>query len=206
MMKLRPRLQIAALAGLCMLWVGGIVAGIVSLNRYKSKPGAAAAAPSSWPAESRIERDDERPTLLFFAHPLCPCTRASVAELGKLLDRHGDRVRTVVVAMRPLSATKEWRASGMLERARRFPSSTIIEDPGAIESGHFGAKTSGTAMLYSPDGSLLFKGGLTVARGHQGDNPGAGAIASLLTDGTAATGTPVFGCSLIHPERALPRR
>ena len=53
------------------------------------------------------------------------------------------------------------------------------------------------ADVCDADGRLVFSGGITVARGHSGDNAGRSALAALLTDGTAATTkTAVFGCFL----------
>jgi hypothetical protein len=64
----------------------------------------------------------------------------------------------------------------------------------------FGAATSGEALLYGPDGRLEFAGGITSSRGHEGDNPGADRIVSLVTTGSAELATaPVFGCPLNTP-------
>jgi hypothetical protein len=52
-------------------------------------------------------------------------------------------------------------------------------------------------MLYGSEGNLLFSGGITAARGHEGDNAGRSAIISCLTKSEAERNqTPVFGCSL----------
>src|SRR5262245_7166738 len=37
-----------------------------------------------WPRDSRITLAQDRPTVLFFMHSKCPCTRASLAELERL--------------------------------------------------------------------------------------------------------------------------
>jgi hypothetical protein len=57
--------------------------------------------------------------------------------------------------------------------------------------------TSGAVLLYSSDGKLLFQGGITPARGHQGDSFGRQRILALL-DGDAPDrrDAPVFGCAL----------
>jgi hypothetical protein len=49
----------------------------------------------------------------------------------------------------------------------------------------------------SASGSLVFSGGISDARGHEGDNPGRTALMAILTGGhPAAIRTPVFGCYL----------
>ena len=59
-------------------------------------------------------------------------------------------------------------------------------------------------LLRAPKGvwnsRLLFSGGITVARGHAGDNTGRGAIEELIDGETAVSRrTPVFGCALYNP-------
>jgi hypothetical protein len=73
-----------------------------------------------------------------------------------------------------------------------------MADVNGIESSHFRAFASGHTVLYSRDGRLLFEGGITISRGHEGENLGEDLIASLL-NGTATkeAHTPIFGCSLL---------
>jgi hypothetical protein len=66
------------------------------------------------------------------------------------------------------------------------------------EARHFQAFTSGQTLLYSSEGELLFSGGITIARGHEGDNSGRLAIESLLANSAAEVRqTPVFGCPIL---------
>src|SRR5262245_53483078 len=53
-------------------WAALVLVGFLLLWRYKATPGAEADAPSSWPAQSTVQRDAGRLTLLMFAHPQCP--------------------------------------------------------------------------------------------------------------------------------------
>jgi hypothetical protein len=53
------------------------------------------------------------------------------------------------------------------------------------------------ALLYDARGRLAFSGGITSARGYEGDNAGRHAIEALLVDGTSTIArTSVFGCFL----------
>lgn len=75
---------------------------------------------------------------------------------------------------------------------------TVVTDDGGRAGRVFGATTSGHTLVYDGDGGLVFGGGITIARGHAGDNPGRSAIASFLTAGAVEHGTtPVFGCPLL---------
>src|SRR4051812_12480766 len=82
-------------------WLGGAVVGGGTLLNYSNTagPGAGAAA---WPRGSALARESERFTLVMFLHPQCPCSRASVGELERLLASLGtERVRTTVVFVGP---------------------------------------------------------------------------------------------------------
>jgi hypothetical protein len=76
---------------------------------------------------------------------------------------------------------------------------TVQRDDAGREARLFGAETSGDTRLYSATGELMFHGGITIARGHSGDNPGRDALEALLFGKPAgATKTRVFGCSLFE--------
>ena len=179
-----------------VLWLAAVGVGLAVVARYGNTAGAAASAPDQWPATSRIARDTARPTLVMMAHPLCTCTRASLAELGEIMARAAHRPRAYVVFISPE------RFSGgdlrdLWERAARIPGVTIVRDEKGIEARTFGAWTSGQVFLYDRHGRLIFSGGATGSRGHEGDNAGRAAILALLSDAPPdLTGTSVFGCSL----------
>ncbi|HEV2474807.1 MAG TPA: hypothetical protein VGS41_19170, partial [Chthonomonadales bacterium] len=53
--------------------------------------------------------------------------------------------------------------------------------------------------LYSPDGQLLFSGGITSERGHTGDCDALDAVIAITRGARPAhvAGAPVFGCTLL---------
>jgi hypothetical protein len=58
-------------------------------------------------------------------------------------------------------------------------------------------------VLYDARGQLVFRGGITSARGHAGDNYGADAVAEFVNTGVRSRSlTPVFGCSLLSSDAA----
>src|SRR5690349_12240576 len=77
----RPSLTVVAAA----VWLSTVVAVMVLLIEYSNSPGNSGAPPIHWPTHSQIAFDAKRPTLVMFAHPRCPCTRASVGELELLM-------------------------------------------------------------------------------------------------------------------------
>jgi hypothetical protein len=167
------------------------------LKEYEISPGVAAAAPERWPADTRLRRDDARPTLVMLAHPHCPCTRASIGELARLMTQARGRVTAYVLFVKPPNFSEGWEQTDLLTNAAAIPGVFVVRDDGGVEATRFHAATSGQTMLYDAQGRLMFRGGITSARGHAGDNDGRTAIVSLLTDGeTGQRETPVFGCPL----------
>jgi len=188
-----------------IVWVLTLVPGFALLWAYKMRPGEADGAPDVWPAGTRIARNRDRATLVLFAHPQCPCTRASLAELARLMARFDDRVGANVVFLRPSDVSGDWDSSDLWRRASAIPGVTIVRDDDGVEAARFRASTSGATVLYDVRGRLLFTGGLTSARGHEGDSAGLDRIKSLLRTGKADRfDAPVFGCSLRHEVRVAP--
>jgi len=160
-----------------------------------------------WPKGTGLELAQDRPTLLFFMHPRCPCTRASVRELERTLLSaglpEGKRPKCIIVASLPPTASPEWRDTATIRRASNLPEGEIVWDINGVETKLFGATTSGAVHLFGSDQQLLFAGGVTSSRGHEGDNVGSELLYHLLTEGQFAEdrlarweSTPVFGCRL----------
>lgn len=189
-------------AAFVALWVLVVGAGTFFLWGYENTPGVKAnSTPSAFPAESAIPKDAARPTLLMFAHPHCPCTRASIAELSRLMTTARGRVAAHLLFIKHEGAGAGWVESDLWAGAAAIPGVRVAADEGGREAARFGAGTSGLTLLYGADGRLLFSGGVTAARGHEGDNAGRDALAALLTgDAGGASETPVFGCQLFDSE------
>src|SRR5713101_1730239 len=79
----RKLLTWQALAALA--WLGVVITATIEAVVYAGTPGRAGSPHANWPATCRLSLDCNRPTLLMFAHPRCPCTRASLGELELLM-------------------------------------------------------------------------------------------------------------------------
>jgi hypothetical protein len=135
-----------------------------------------------------------------FVHPFCGCTPASISGLVRIAARHRlDRADVTFVVFRPGHGVR-WAWAAWPEVARSLPASRMLWDEGSVESRVFKARASGHVMLYSPSGKLLFQGGVTGARGHEGDNFGLSRLADLLVapvpDSPIPVTSRVFGCEL----------
>lgn len=195
----KPSFPRVTLAVSTCVWLLVVCVGVTQLWRYSNAPGDVQEPPSIWPTQSGIARSSERATLLVFVHPYCPCTRATLGELERLLTDAdgGQRVEAFAVFMKPESSTSEWEQSDLWRKAVAIPGVTAIPDEGMVECERFRAQTSGLTLLYDRHGALRFHGGITSSRGHEGDNVGRNTILSLLLDRTVPIDhAPVFGCCL----------
>jgi hypothetical protein len=190
------------LGAFAVLWAVGVAAGMKALYDHSGTAGEAAASPRRWPTAAGIALDTRRPTLVMLAHPRCPCTRASVAELSVLMTRAQGGLSAHVLFVEP-SGTQAGFAHGSLwDAARAIRGVEVHSDPGGHVADRFGARTSGQVMLYGIDGRLLFAGGITSSRGHQGDNAGLDRVLSLVRGGKAERSeSSVFGCGLFDKKK-----
>jgi hypothetical protein len=185
------------LAAAVLVWLVGVGGGMSALWQYKNTPGAPARAPSDWPAGSRLDRPAGKPTLVMLAHPHCPCTRASVRELAQIVARAPEPIATYVLFLKPAEMPDGWERTGLWSSAASIPGATVVTDVDGSEAAVFGASVSGQTLLYDETGRLVFRGGITGARGHEGDNAGRRRVAALLSGGEAdLRESPVFGCAL----------
>jgi hypothetical protein len=168
------------------LWLLLVTAGFAWFERYSREPGEAGESPTHWPADSRLPHATDQPTLLFFAHPQCPCTRASLAELARVLARCPGKVNPIVVFLRYQRFDEQWTHGDLWREAGAIPGVKVLADDGK-EAGRFGAVTSGHVLLYDAQGLRQFSGGITPSRGQTGENPGSDALLARL-EGQTTTG------------------
>jgi hypothetical protein len=194
-----PRRAFVAVA--IVLWIALVGLGARTLLNYENAAGAPTNAPLRWPSNSRIAKLDSKFTLILLAHPNCPCTRASLAELEILEAQLQGKLKAFVVFSKPAATAAEVQSSDLWRKTASIPDVVAIFDDHGTETRIFGGQTSGQAILYDSRGHLVFSGGITSARGHQGDNAGVDmVIASVRGEAKVVGRTPTFGCSLHNPD------
>jgi hypothetical protein len=138
-----------------------------------------------------------------FAHPHCPCTRASLAELQRVLAKNNRPVAVSIAFYKPADTAADWEQGDLWTSAETIPAMHRLIDTDGAEARRFGASTSGQILLYGADGELLYQGGITSARGHEGDNAGKDAVLELLNTGdSACRKTDVYGCPITPPDKS----
>ncbi|MEX2380796.1 MAG: hypothetical protein WD490_00280 [Opitutales bacterium] len=186
-------------------WLLAMGAAFFGIARYENTSGETGFTPGHWPVDTAAKLDERQRTLLLFAHPACPCTRASIEQLNRLLAKTGGKVAAQVWFYAPDPLPRGWSQSDLRRAATAIPGVTVHDDFSGEQARRFGAETSGQVVLYDAAGDLIFKGGITASRGHSGDNAGTRTIlASLKDKPDAYQQTPVFGCSLLGDCTAAP--
>jgi len=200
-----PVARRVALACAFALWFTGVGWGMKLVLDYQAAPGAPAAAPATWPTSSSLAHPAGRPTLVLLLHPRCPCSRATLTELSRIVTHAQGQLAVEVLFVVPAGLDAKWAESELWRMANAIPGIHITVDPNGREARNFGAATSGQALFYDTAGRLEFAGGLTPGRGHEGDNAGEAAVEALVLGARTAsvvTGSPVFGCAFASPIKA----
>jgi hypothetical protein len=179
-------------------WLLACAAGFYALGAKSGESAPNATAPETWPVSAHVPHRAGRPTLVLFAHARCACTRATIRELERLLARAKDEPDAWIV----LSGPPEDGPVSIGAMARAVVGAKVVEDDGA-EAARFGVKASGQVLVYARDGRLLFNGGITPSRGHEGDSHGADLALRALTltaDPSTSSSADVFGCGIANKE------
>jgi hypothetical protein len=189
------------------VWVLGIVAWLALiagsyawLLRYSFASGKTSVAPHTIPADLATPSQSARPQLLLALHPRCPCSRATMNELAKILSRVPNTSKVTVLMYKPPNEPDSWLEGALLDACRRMHCQ-VRPDPGGRLAASLGSFTSGGVVLYDADGKLRYQGGITSSRGHEGDNAGERAIIEiLLGHRDSHKSMPVFGCPIQQPD------
>jgi hypothetical protein len=180
-----------------LLWLAVAMWGSLALVADSNRPGPAGSPPAQWPPASKLPSPSEKPTLIMFVHPNCACSKASLGELSLLMTRCQGRVDTHVLFLWPAGQPANQVPSDLWRQASAIPGVRVALDENGREARLFRTETSGAVVLYGAEGRLQFQGGMTLSRGHLGDNPGCAALQSLIyRQPSRVTQTPVFGCRL----------
>ncbi len=189
------------ICSLLLMWALSVCAGMCFLVAY-SFGGGALARPrlAHWPEGTGITPEPGVATLVVALHPKCPCSRATVAELSRLLTHAPSAVRTHILVVRPTGAPEGFEHTDLWRTAGTIPGASLRVDPGGRVAALFGAQSSGHVVLFDEHGLLRFEGGITAARGHEGGSDGQDAILAVLAHDPARARAPAFGCRLRDPE------
>jgi len=198
-------------AGLLFLWSTAVAFAFALLIAHESTPGETNPLPMNWPSGVAMQRCTDRPMLLVFIHPQCPCTMATLSELERLTAEVEMPVQTTLIINCPADQETAWKRTAIWRRCESVSKGSILVDFDGELATQFRIGTSGHCALYSAAGKLLFQGGITASRGHEGESTGRVAIRAHLSSngrglgkGQISPATPVFGCELIQSSKYSP--
>lgn len=142
---------------------------------------------------------DERSCVFLFYHPHCPCTLATARNLERLRSAIKVPVSIHAYAFCPSAAAVQWIESETTRTLQGIEDLTVFPDYGGQKCREYGALTSGQVCVYSPAGQLVFSGGLSSGRGHEGENISTRHFIEQLNDQTKSNCIyqPVFGCHIL---------
>jgi hypothetical protein len=190
-------------------WVACVIVGMGWLMRYQMTPGRAMGAqiPTD---QSILHLAKDRPTLMMFVHPRCPCSEASMEELAQLMTLCKDRVAARVLFVNPSGQSEMWSRTSLWRDAEQIAGVDVRCDIDGMLANRLGIQTSGHVLLFDTDGKLLFSGGITGSRGHVGDNDALSTVEMLLREPQHPAFLPlisnVYGCDIPGATSCPPRR
>jgi hypothetical protein len=188
---------------IALVWLLAVFCGLGILWQYSGTPGASTRPPERWPVSSGLQLSSSGKTLVMFLHPHCPCSRASLTELARIVAQCHGAISPWIVFYKPNQVQQGWEHSDLWETAANIPGARVVSDPDGIEAKRFHAATSGQTLVYDSNGLLLFNGGVTGSRGHEGDNDGRATVVEILSEGkSTCRETPVFGCPILPTAEA----
>jgi hypothetical protein len=195
MRKLAGRTQRLALG--IVFWLALTVTGLAVLTVYSLTPGASH-PPLDWNEASLPGELPEGKHLLVMAlHPHCPCSRASLGELARLLRLVHPQLACQILVYSPAENDLHWQTTDLLRTAAALPETQLVADREGRLAARLGMHTSGAVVLYDPYGAAQFYGGITASRNHHGDNQGGDAIRALVEgESPALRQTLVYGCPI----------
>ncbi len=188
------RTRTIAAAG--FLWLTAVTGGLAWMTCYEYAPGVVGVIPSAFPSTAGVVRVPRQFSLVMLVHPRCPCSRASIGELEKIMARCQGRVHAQVLCYKPDGAADDWAQTDLWRSAAAIPGVCVVADEAGREAARFGGEVSGQTALFDDTGRLLFHGGITSGRGHAGDNAGSDAVLALVNGATQRASTHVFGCPI----------
>jgi len=181
-----------------VVWFIVVLCGMSLMVGYSNTPGEKSSPPNILLKEAPISFNDNNYQLLMFIHPKCPCTRSSIRELTRLITSCPENITVTFFCFDPSDQNDNWLNTAIVKSAQAIPNSIIISDVDGKTAEAFDAKTSGHVLLYHSNGRLLFSGGITAGRGHEGDNIGRTFITDIVKNkGSENSQCLVYGCPII---------
>ncbi len=181
---------------LCSLWVGVIGCAWYQIAVYDGTPGRLGTVS---PTPDRWRHSDAPARVFVFLHPRCPCSRATVEHLHRIVSDHVHQLDVIAFLYCPENEPPSWVETDLWRSLQRIPNTRIVVDKGGATAREFGVATSGHVLTYRGPEAPVFSGGITPARGHQGGCIGANQLRKVLKgESRSEFSFPVYGCEFFE--------
>lgn len=194
----RVAVAVRAVAGVaaCAAWIAIALFGWNSLLRHTYQPAGVEEGATNWPDADRNPTSAAY-TVVVFAHPLCPCTRATLNKLHESITRFPDDRRIEVIFATAGLDSADVADSFNVRTARRLEGVEVRFDETGEIVRRFGATVSGEVFAFDREGRRVFHGGITTGRGHEGDSTSQREFERRICGRASdAFSAPVYGCLL----------
>jgi hypothetical protein len=183
------------------VWFAVVSAGLLTLVAHSNAPGAVTTLVDAGRVVDGLSLSTDEATQVMFAHPRCPCSQSSMRELARILTECPSAVQVQIWFYCPDDEPDDWAHTELWELASHLATFEPRIDRDGRAAAQCGVQTSGHALLFEPSGELVYSGGLTSSRGHEGDSLNSQALGRLLRgESNEIASFPVFGCP-IHTSR-----
>lgn len=142
--------------------------------------------------------DRKHLSLVMAVHPNCLYSAASLAELRKIYARMPEEMMVTLLEFTPEGEAQTWNsaAAGELAALAKLQARILTDRNGEI-ARRLGITKSGELKLFSPNGKLLYDGGIAGGLGTVGAGLGEETVEDIINGSNFQTiSVPSFGCSL----------
>ena len=132
-------------------------------------------------------------SLVIAVHPECPTSRATLSEAVRICYRVPGEVKVTALVF---GANEKEISQNALFAGLAKVKSRILSDADGAVAKRLGLTNSGQALLFSPNGNLLYNGSITTTPNRTG-NPGEEMVVEIIHgSNTTSMNAAPHGCSL----------
>ena len=183
------------------LWTFLSLYGFFYLLQYDHKESAYANISQDFPKEWLPLPPENKKAVVLNLHPHCPCSKASLREYQRIISRYSQQVVPTVVFYKPEGKLDSWVHGDLYHNISNYNIHKVIDEDGR-RMEEVGIMTSGHVLVYDDCGKLLYQGGITASRGHEGTNRGSLQVEAVIAGSSPLHQQhfPVFGCEINDAE------
>ncbi len=150
-------------------------------------------AAQSAPTQNPLFLTPKHLSVVMAVHPNCPLSASSLIEMAKLYTRMSEEITVTILAFSSEADPEAWTASAELATLSNMEV-RILNDTNGENARRLGITKSGEVKIFSPNGKLLYDGGIAPAPDRRWNNSGEEMIVEVI-NGSAfkQLNSPLYG-------------